>query len=401
MIAQAQAAATQAQEAVRALQQQVREYTERILTLQAAPLRVEHTVTQLIEAFRKYDGSTPAEKWITQFESDLDQHHLDSAWALRHLDRILQGNARAWWQSQELNAAANFAPDVALETWRRVREALIIFFGDEAAKENARHKNKTLKFKIGDDPQNFVTRKIELIRTIHPQISEPKIVEKLLKDLPEEFVMNMTMACGLNATVQGFLYHLRRLVEVGDRQRKKEIPKLFRDTRDRPHEFRTQSRPREPPASNSSGRLSIDQLRSLVDDQGRRLCSMCYQSGHLKRDCPTLHQPPPGFHPRNSRPYNGPQNYNNTPHNYNTSPQNFNNYTRPPQGPSNTIQQNVSYPRPQYSNQHYAHAPPPATNQQPPRHDMRDRELNAIRAENEQLRAQLRIQCSQVHHSEN
>jgi hypothetical protein len=213
--------------------------------------------------------------------------------------------------------------------------------------------------------------------------------------------MNMTMACGLNATVQGFLYHLRRLVEVGDRQRKKEIPKPFRDTRDRPQEFRTLSRPRESPASSSSSRLSVDQLRSLVDDQGRRLCSMCYQAGHLKRECPTLNPPPPGFQPRNPRPYNGPQNYNSTPYNYKTSPQNFNNYTRPPHGPSNIGQQNASYHRPQYPNQNYAPTPQQAINQQPPRNDMRDRELNAIRAENEQLRAQLGMQCGQVPHSEN
>jgi hypothetical protein len=144
---------------------------------------------------------------------------------LRNLDRILEGNARSWWQSHILNNVDNFVPAAAVPVWRNVRGALVDFFGDEAAKEIAKDKNKRLKFRVGEDPQNFVAKKMELIRTIHPEISESRIVEKLLKDLPEDIAINMTVSCGAGATVQRFLFHLRRIVEVEERRRRK-VPQV-------------------------------------------------------------------------------------------------------------------------------------------------------------------------------
>ena len=280
--------------------------------------------------------------------------------------------------SQALNEPINFGEGRADATWTMVRGALVAFFGDEAAKETAKHKNKSLKFKIGDDPQNYVTKKTELIKTIYPRLDEPQVVKKLLKDLPLEFSMSMTMACGMEATVEGFLYHLRRIVEVDERNRKGGL-RLNREPPSRPQNFRPQNTSRESHGYSNNGRLSLDQLRGLVDEQGRRLCSLCFQAGHLRRDCPgPQSNSPPLFPLRNPR-YIGPQN--------------FNNYNIPnlnPSAPHQSQLPRASYNRVPYQSQPYvSHSPQQNASQQPPRNDAREREFRAMREENAQLRAQL------------
>ena len=55
----------------------------------------------VLQYFRRYDGTTEAERYFKQFESTQAEFKKDNSWAVQNLDRFLDGAASFWWQTNQ------------------------------------------------------------------------------------------------------------------------------------------------------------------------------------------------------------------------------------------------------------------------------------------------------------
>jgi hypothetical protein len=323
------------------------------------------SLIQLIEGFRKYNGTTSAERWIKQFEDDLKTQNLTFKWALQNLDRIFEGNAKSWWDSLDFhNNDLPQSNGEAFIIWSDIRSQFINFFGDKAAKEAAKLQNKSLFFKFGQDPQTFVTRKIELLKLINPSISTEKIIEKLTKSLPDSFILPMTMACGDGCSIDLFLKHLRKILEI-KQNISQDSPSNFSYRNNNRHPFPpkvpiTNTVANTNTQSSNTNRLSLNKFFYPRAPNGEKLCAKCYQPGHLHRECTVS--------VTNS---NNSQNYNSQSHsNFRFNNPNSYNYQRPRNRFPNYHSSYTPYQRPSFNsnfrsrnyNSYYNRVPPPNNN---------------------------------------
>jgi len=84
-----------------------------------------------------------------------------------------------------------------------------------------RERNKALKFKLGDDPQSYVTAKLEVLRYIDKFLSNRKKVEKLLEGLPYDFQQQLVLTDIPDPN--DFVARLRKLSELYARHHPKQV----------------------------------------------------------------------------------------------------------------------------------------------------------------------------------
>lgn len=239
-------------------------------------IEVRQSLHQIIQGMRRYDGSTPAEKWVTQFKRDLVRENLSHRWALENLDRILDGPAKSWWEGLSQYNDPEPEDDHGLN-FELVMGEIKKFFGEEAAKNSAKIRNKDIVFKLKEDPQIYVTRKVEVLKIIDNEMKDEKVIKNLVKGLPRELALQMAASCDEFTTPTTFLNKLRKLVEVERRDYDSQASS-------------SQSRSRNSNStastfSGSTGKLSLDQLRAYVSPDGRKICTTCHKPGHLSKNC--------------------------------------------------------------------------------------------------------------------
>jgi len=63
----------------------------------AAPTRT--PVHEFINQLRRYDGTTNVTEFMTRFVQDLAVNGYNSAWGIRNFDRVLDSDAKSWFNS--------------------------------------------------------------------------------------------------------------------------------------------------------------------------------------------------------------------------------------------------------------------------------------------------------------
>ena len=145
-------------------------------------------VLHMIQSIRKFDGSYNPELWLQDFDQERLQYGLDSSWAIRNIDRVLEGTASTWWKSQRpayLNGlvAPNAVPD---DIYRRLCDSMKSFFNNDAIREKARIENSRVKFTYADDPVQYVAKKVDLLIRMDPNMNNREQVRHLLLGLPDD-----------------------------------------------------------------------------------------------------------------------------------------------------------------------------------------------------------------------
>jgi hypothetical protein len=169
---------------------------------------------QAIKQLRHYDGKSDADEFLMKFRNDLDFMGLTSHWAILNFDRVLDGDAKNWWTAEYpivSKKLQSYNPDYDL-IWIGVTEKFLKFFDHSSQKSYYRTQNKLLVYKIGDDPQQYVAAKLEILRQVDEKMSDVRKIEQLTKALPFELQKSLI---GQNFYSTGdFLDKLRRIAEI-------------------------------------------------------------------------------------------------------------------------------------------------------------------------------------------
>jgi len=55
---------------------------------------------EFIGQLRRYDGNSNAAEFVARFRQDVRKNGYKSSWAIQNLDRILDGDAKSWYDSK-------------------------------------------------------------------------------------------------------------------------------------------------------------------------------------------------------------------------------------------------------------------------------------------------------------
>jgi len=185
---------------------------------------------EAVQQLRKYDGKTDAEEYLDRFEGDIAIFQYDKLWALMNIDRVLLGDAKAWYNSVwpvyvEILKALPAGPVGETEAqktarlaifydaqWNLFKNEMLLFFDHKSHKQHYRQKNREIKFSFHKDPQSYVTSKLETLRHIDTKMTNERKVEQLIRGLPSQIQQNFALQT--IATPHEFLEKLRRAKEV-------------------------------------------------------------------------------------------------------------------------------------------------------------------------------------------
>ena len=261
---------------------------------------------EVIAQLRKYDGKKDAQEFMSRFKYDVLSYGLTTEWALRNFDRLLEGDAAAWWVSkwhavsQELDACQNQGQIGDL--FRRTEQEFYEIFDHSAQESTYRQRNKALTFTLGEDPTEYVTRKLELLRHIDANMSESKKITQIIKGLQYSLRQNMVLQT-INS-VHELLTKLRRVSEVHEEQKSRER-KLFET---KPNSYRSFSKPLYSSVVSGDNRNSGHTLNEVVpknrqqaghayikgknvrSPDGAPVCNYCHFAGHVVKNCIELQE---------------------------------------------------------------------------------------------------------------
>jgi hypothetical protein len=165
--------------------------------------------------FRRYDGKADAREFVERFIIDLTNIGYGFTWAIHNFDRVLESSALDWWHSnyQLVQAASNNRANPRI-AFNELMDKFTAFFSKSLLRNENRRENKNLTFKYGDNPQNYVTEKLEVLRYMDSQMDDERKVEQLLRGLPK----NLRTALALHTleTPEQFLAKLSRATEYFD-----------------------------------------------------------------------------------------------------------------------------------------------------------------------------------------
>ena len=232
-------------------------------------------VYQLIRSLRSFDGSTVhAETWLRRFEQEVTDAGKDEKWAIENLDRVLNGKARNWWSSVGSPYENGLDANNCVARWVQIKQLMIRSFGRNALKEQAKLQAKQLKFCLGDDPQEYVFRKMELLALIDVNMTHEEKLTYLESGLPHHIGRTMALSTDDTTTADQFIKRLRKFSRL---------------------ETSFQSRKNSSERSSSrqeSGFPRFQKMESEGRKKGKefskpetRTCFKCNKVGHLARNC--------------------------------------------------------------------------------------------------------------------
>lgn len=171
---------------------------------------------EALNILRKYDGKSDVNEYLLRLVRDLQYLNYNVEWALDNFDRLLTGDAKAWWSSRSvyyLNRLEEMRGNgLAVERlWDRMVEEMIKFFDKKSQRVANRVKNRQTTYNKGHDPQEYVTKKLAVLRLIDDEMKNDVIVEQLIKGLPYDLREKMSVL-DIEAP-EDFLKLLRRFNE--------------------------------------------------------------------------------------------------------------------------------------------------------------------------------------------
>lgn len=176
---------------------------------------------KVLKYFRKYDGKSDANQFITQLETDLVDYRIAYRWISYNLDRILEGEALDWFQAVSPEIYAMF---IGGDLWEHIVEEFLKFFDHRSLLNTHKQANRSLLFSEKSDPQEYVTKKVKILRNINPRMTDSRKVEQLIKGLPIKLQIQFS-SLSLETPHQ-FLEQLRKIDELFGRH-SLSIPKAF------------------------------------------------------------------------------------------------------------------------------------------------------------------------------
>jgi hypothetical protein len=251
---------------------------------------------QALRYLRKYDGSgDPGEYW-DRLTSDLEIVGVDETFAIQNLDRLLEGNALAWFQSRwpSYQSSLKEGHKSRRGILRSIGTDLINFFDQKSRIADYRRKNRELTFKFGDDPETFMVQKLQLFRYINPKMSDETKVDKLIESCPIQIQEQLALV-PIDSPNE-LLMKLRKYCEVRSRAKDPEktfaAPALMKmDTTGSNHLVSSQTqfpsrytRPERYPQYDQP--QYSHQYRQQYQPPPPRVCYYCNKEGHMRRDCP-------------------------------------------------------------------------------------------------------------------
>lgn len=237
---------------------------------------------KIFQYLRKYDGTTDSKEYIERLETDIDLYNIPHKWLIQNLDRILEHQALSWYNSVYPEIQALITTTPPLNLWHSFKGEFLKFFNRKGLLHAYKQANRAILFSPGSDPQEYVTKKLEALRHIDPQMSESRRVDNLIKGLPIQLQIHFAASSPQSAT--DFLSQLRKLEEIQNRKRESQYKQ-----RDSHNNYPHQSAP------------SYQQSHFLAAFQGRPnnnrfpqsfnprpttvTCNYCHYPGHIIRDC--------------------------------------------------------------------------------------------------------------------
>jgi len=234
---------------------------------------------EAIKLVRRYNGRTDVNQWILKFENDLLAFGISYTFAIFSLERFFVDDALNWWSSvshrfQALDVLERDEGDYR-QMWREIAQEMQTFFDHSALQAQNRKRNKQLLFKLGEDPQTYVTKKLALLTEIDREMREESRVKNLIRGLPVE--LQFQFSSQDITTVGQFLNRLRRYSEIAEENKKKT-----------PSSLNTEASVRDP--NSSSAPQSMQALNNRASETPRPNanfnCYACNEPGHIARNCP-------------------------------------------------------------------------------------------------------------------
>lgn len=184
-----------------------------------APVAEQLPPLRLVKHLRKYDGTSDSSEFISRIKGDFAQHNVSSQWIVHNFDRVLEGQAGKWFTSVYplFNRRANIPGADYDIIWEDLQSDFLKFFDHSTMVNEHKRTNRSLIFKIGDDPQSYVTDKLEVLRFIDPFMSDERKVENLVRGLPVSLQVQMVASATNSPRV--FIEQLRRISEVFNKNR--------------------------------------------------------------------------------------------------------------------------------------------------------------------------------------
>ena len=250
----------------------------------------------IFQNMTKYKGDYNANIWLEEFNHERQTYNLDASWAIRNLEKVLEDTPKLWWLSQKspfiTRLAAAGADAGAI--WTDVENAVRGFFSETNIKERARAENITIRFSVGQDPTDYVARKLDCLSRVDANMTMDDKIRHLLMGLPEN--LRALVSPGDINTVEAFFRQLSRQLSIN----KKMLSRSHRGT-EKPESFKFRSmRTKNSGNANSPKktmqkipgleipRYSDEHRRACVDNDGKRLCWHCRKPGHRVMMCYTL-----------------------------------------------------------------------------------------------------------------
>ena len=252
------------------------------------------SILHVLQTMRKFDGSYSAAIWLTDFDQERATYNLDDAWAIRNIDRVLEGTAATWWKSQRNGylTRSNVQGANAATIYNELKASMNVFFSEDSIKERARIENEHVRFNFNDDPVQYVARKIDVLTRMNPSMTVKEQVMQLLIGLPNE--VRMLVSPGDVDTVDKFssklsmqlALHRRSFNQSSGQPRTQPSQVQYRKVGVQ----RGKNSQRKPNANKPIPGLTVPQFSdehkaNCVDADGNRVCWHCQKKGHTVRSC--------------------------------------------------------------------------------------------------------------------
>jgi hypothetical protein len=235
-------------------------------------------ILSLLQTIRTYDGSTPAQSWFKEFQDECLQFDFSPVWAIQNLDRFLRENALAYWKTLKTNyvAEASVANVDVQPIWLRIIAQFDLMFSPSAIRNNAKQRDRELKFKIGQDALSYVTAKLELCYLIDPIMKDDDIFTHLYN--------------GLNEPLRGLCVNAA-LRTPGDfiKQLNLQLVSYTHRSSSDPHNnnARSSNNTSQSSSNNNNGTHNL-RTAATVNNSSVKLCHYCKKPDHSIRDCAIL-----------------------------------------------------------------------------------------------------------------